>query len=56
MSDDLLSFGFIMRPIIMKLGERGIKSLSDGANVLVEIKFICKSKPGLPVEFEHFRS
>lgn len=35
---------------------RGIRSLSDGDNVLVEIKFICKSKPGLPVEFEHFRS
>lgn len=35
---------------------RGIRSLSDGTNVLVEIKFICKSKPGLPVEFEHFRS
>jgi hypothetical protein len=35
---------------------RGIRSLSDGDNVLVEIKFICKAKPGLPVEFEHFRS
>lgn len=35
---------------------RGIRSLSDSDNVLVEIKFICKAKPGLPVEFEHFRS
>lgn len=35
---------------------RGIRSLSDGDNVLIEIKFICKAKPGLPVEFEHFRS
>ena len=41
MSDDLLSFDFIKRPIIMKLGEAGIKSLEDLADLatdeLVEI-------------------
>ena len=41
MSDDLLKFDFIKRPIIMKLGENGIKSLSDLADLasdeLVEI-------------------
>ena len=41
MSDDLLSFDFIQRPIIMKLGAAGIKTLSDLADLasdeLVEI-------------------
>ena len=41
MSDDLLKFDFIKRPVIMKLGEAGIKSLSDLADLasdeLVEI-------------------
>jgi len=41
MSDDLLKFDFIKRPIIMKLGENDIKSLSDLADLasdeLVEI-------------------
>ena len=41
MSDDLLKFDFIKRPIIMKLGENGVKSLSDLADLasdeLVEI-------------------
>ena len=40
-SDDLLKFDFIKRPIIMKLGENGIKSLGDLADLasdeLVEI-------------------
>ena len=33
MSDDLLNFTFIRRPIIMKLGENGIKSLQDLADL-----------------------
>ena len=41
MADDLLNFDFIKRPIIMKLGEAGIKTLSDLADLasdeLVEI-------------------
>ena len=41
MSDDLLNFDFIKRPIIMKLGAAGIKTLSDLADLasdeLVEI-------------------
>ena len=41
MSDDLLKFDFIKRPTIMKLGESGIKSLEDLADLatdeLVEI-------------------
>ena len=41
MSDDLLNFTFIKRPIIMKLGSAGIKSLEDLADLssdeLVEI-------------------
>ena len=41
MSDDLLHFDFIKRPIIMKLGENGIKSLEDLADLssdeLIEI-------------------
>ena len=41
MSDDLLKFDFIKRPIIMKLGENGIKSVADLADLasdeLVEI-------------------
>ena len=41
MSDDLLNFDFIKRPIIVKLGENGIKSLDDLADLssdeLVEI-------------------
>ena len=41
MNDDLLKFDFIKRPIIMKLGENNIKSLSDLADLasdeLVEI-------------------
>ena len=41
MTDDLLKFDFIKRPIIMKLGEADIKSLSDLADLasdeLVEI-------------------
>lgn len=41
MSDDLLKFDFIKRPIIMKLGENDVKSLNDladlAADELVEI-------------------
>ena len=41
MTDDLLKFDFIKRPIIMKLGENGIKSVADLADLasdeLVEI-------------------
>lgn len=41
MTDDLLKFDFIKRPIIMKLGENGIKSLADLADLasdeLIEI-------------------
>ena len=41
MTDDLLTFDFIKRPVIMKLGEAGIKTLSDLADLasdeLVEI-------------------
>ncbi len=41
MQDDLLKFDFIKRPMIMKLGENGVKSLSDLADLasdeLVEI-------------------
>ena len=41
MADDLLNFDFIKRPVIMKLGEAGIKTLSDLADLasdeLVEI-------------------
>lgn len=41
MTDDLLNFSFVQRPIIMKLGENGIKTLSDladlAADELVEI-------------------
>jgi len=41
MTDDLLGFDFVKRPTIMKLGEAGIKSLSDladlAADELVEI-------------------
>jgi len=41
MTDDLLKFDFIKRPIIMKLGENGVKSLADLADLasdeLVEI-------------------
>ena len=41
MSDDLLTFDFIQRPIIMKLGAAGIKTVSDLADLasdeLVEI-------------------
>ena len=41
MADDLLKFDFIKRPIIMKLGENGIKSVADladlAADELVEI-------------------
>lgn len=41
MSDDLLNFDFIKRPVIMKLGESGIKSLEDLADLstdeLIEI-------------------
>lgn len=41
MSDDLLNFTFVQRPILMKLGESGIKTLSDLADLssdeLVEI-------------------
>ncbi len=41
MSDDLLKFDFIKRPVIMKLGENGIKSVADLADLssdeLVEI-------------------
>lgn len=41
MNDDLLKFDFIKRPIIVKLGENGIKSLSDLADLasdeLIEI-------------------
>lgn len=32
-----------------------MKSLSGCSDVLVEIKFVCKSKPGLRVEFEHIK-
>jgi N utilization substance protein A len=41
MTDDLLNFSFVQRPILMKLGENGIKSLNDLADLssdeLVEI-------------------
>ncbi|MBR2511115.1 MAG: transcription termination/antitermination protein NusA, partial [Alphaproteobacteria bacterium] len=41
MSDDLLLFTFVKRPLIMKLGQSGIKSLEDLADLatdeLVEI-------------------
>lgn len=41
MEDDLLNFDFIKRPVIMKLGEAGIKSLADLADLasdeLIEI-------------------
>ncbi len=41
MTDDLLNFDFVKRPTIMKLGEAGIKSLSDLADLasdeLIEI-------------------
>jgi len=41
MSDDLLNFSFVQRPILMKLGENGIKNLNDLADLasdeLVEI-------------------
>ena len=41
MTDDLLNFDFIKRPVIMKLGDAGIKSLNDLADLstdeLVEI-------------------
>ena len=41
MSDDLLNFTFIKRPIIMQLGNAGIKSLEDLADLstdeLIEI-------------------
>ena len=36
MSDDLLKFDFIKRPIIMKLGENGVKSLSDLADLATD--------------------
>ncbi len=36
MSDDLLTFDFIKRPTIMKLGENGIKSLSDLADLAAD--------------------
>ena len=32
-----------------------IRSLSDGDDVLIEIKFVCKSKQGQRVEFEHIK-
>lgn len=32
-----------------------IKSIVSNGDILVEAKFICKSKPGLPVEFEHIK-
>lgn len=41
MSDDLLNFSFVQRPVLMKLGENGIKNLNDLADLasdeLVEI-------------------
>ncbi len=41
MTDDLLDFSFVQRPILMKLGENGIKTLTDLADLssdeLVEI-------------------
>ncbi len=41
MTDDLLNFSFVQRPILMKLGENGIKTLNDLADLatdeLVEI-------------------
>ena len=41
MTDDLLNFTFVQRPVIMKLGEAGIKTLNDLADLasdeLVEI-------------------
>ena len=36
MADDLLKFDFIKRPIIMKLGENGVKSLSDLADLATD--------------------
>jgi N utilization substance protein A len=41
MSDDLLNFSFVQRPVLLKLGENGIKNLNDLADLasdeLVEI-------------------
>ncbi len=36
MTDDLLKFDFIKRPVIMQLGEAGIKSLSDLADLATD--------------------
>ena len=36
MSDDLLNFTFIKRPIIMQLGQAGIKSLADLADLATD--------------------
>jgi len=33
----------------------GMKSLLLGKDVIIEAKFICKARPGLPVEFDHNR-
>ena len=33
----------------------GIKSVVSNDDVLVEAKFICRAKPGLPVEIEHIK-
>jgi hypothetical protein len=32
-----------------------IRSITSSRDVLVEVKFICEAKPGLPIEFEHIK-
>lgn len=32
-----------------------IKSVAVDGDILIEAKFICRAKPGLPVEFEHIK-
>jgi hypothetical protein len=52
----LYNISLIYSDHVMKFNHckfNSIKSLSNGEDVLVEVKFICESKPGLPVEFEH---
>ena len=36
MSDDLLDFSFVQRPVLMKLGESGIKTLADLADLATD--------------------
>lgn len=32
-----------------------IRSVASNGDILIEAKFICRAKPGLPVEFEHIK-